>query len=209
MTNHQLQQPRSPLIFPAPLPPIHPIHGETLGDASRNIRGLRLGQPGGIPMPRGHGDGTHQLGCRTRLRPPYSAGVASKGRTSGVATPKIHDELPLLTDGGDRPHLRCVVRLRLWPRTAPVSTSRTSNGGDHFDMKSPRRASTAPVSRPAPIGRLQTLCDPFWQCPLTRRGGGGYFDVHVLTLPAVTLQQHGWVASLLMLRVGVECTYDG
>lgn len=171
MTNHQLQQPRSPLISPAPPPPIRPIRGETLGDASRNIRGLRLGQPGGIPMPRGHGDGTHQL-----WRPSSSATsalrcwVASKGRTSGVATLKIHDELPPLTDGGSRPHLRCLVRLRLWSRTTPVCIYRTSKGGDHLEMKSSQRASTAPVSRPAPIGRLQTLCDPFWHRPLTRRG---------------------------------------
>jgi len=70
LTNHRLQQPRSPLISPAPSP--HPVvHGQPLGDASRNIRGLRLEQP------RRHGDGTHQLGDRLTcdLRTPLLGGT--------------------------------------------------------------------------------------------------------------------------------------
>lgn len=151
-------------------PPIRPIHGEPLGDASQNIRGLRLGQPGGIPMPRGHGDGTHQPGRRARLRPPHSAvgwhprdgpRVLPRSRSTTSCHPsptEVADHiLGVLYDCGSGPEQRLYIQ-------------ETLNGGDPLEMKSSRRASTAPVSRPAPIGRLQTLCDPFWHRPLTRRG---------------------------------------
>lgn len=125
-------------------PPIRPIHGEPLGDASQNIRGLRLGQPGGIPMPRGHGDGTHQPGRRARLRPPHSAvgwhprdgpRVLPRSRSTTSCHPsptEVADHiLGVLYDCGSGPEQRLYIQ-------------ETLNGGDPLEMKSSRRASTAP-----------------------------------------------------------------